>query len=496
MALRRDDLKHSYPVKFFEPPPNSFRLRGNGAIAIDGDKVIVNGRSRASFRFGKQVSIDFPLADVRNVLQDGKMVRFEVPSAASSPFLKVVHKGMHPFVAMVAHDEVAASRLADDLGAARTVEFAEALQEHADFQERLQETTAWPYMTVALVAINVIVFVLMGLDGAGIMAPEGRVHVRWGSNYGALTTSGEWWRLLTSMFLHFGIIHLGFNMLTLWDIGRIVERLFGNWIFLLAYLLSGISGAMLSLLVHPQVNSAGASGAIFGVFGMLAAYLLRKELGVPTSVMKSHWRIALPFIGYNLFIGATVPFIDNSAHIGGLVGGFALGFALARPLDKDRRRFSRERIVVVTVAMLASAILAAFSLARKSEPAPDMCVRDSYEAIAREDAKLRDRVTAYLQRLEGSGITPEASSRFVREEVAQQYLRWSYDVSVCGVRDGSPERPIQQLLIRYTGLRGEGYRLLADGMAAKDPALFADSEAKFRESSRVLKELELTPRPW
>jgi rhomboid protease GluP len=348
-------------------PTNTFKLQGKGAIAIDAGTLRIEGRSRGTFQFGKSVTLEFPLTDVRNVTHRGKVVRFEIPSAASSPDVHGLKKGMTPFVTLWAKDEAGAAQLASGLGEIQTEEFARASREHLEFEQRLHTATPVAWVTPALVAINVLVFVAMAFGGAGIMKPEGEVHVRWGSNFGLMTASGEWWRLFTSMFLHFGIIHLALNMAALWDIGRIVERLFGNWTFLALYLLAGISGSTLSLLWHPAVNSAGASGAIFGVFGMLAGYLVHKELGLPATVMKKHWSITLPFVGYNLFIGATVPGIDNAAHLGGLVGGFVMGYAFARPLDPDARTFSRGRLAALGAVAVVCIALAVKALGAVSD---------------------------------------------------------------------------------------------------------------------------------
>jgi rhomboid protease GluP len=437
------------------------------------------------------VALEFPLADIRNVTRRGRLVRFEIPSAAGSPHVAGLPKASQPFVTLWTGDEAAAAELAGSLGDLQTEAFAGALREHREFEQRLHGATPRAFMTPVLVGINVLVFAAMALGGAGIVLPEGEVVVRWGSNYGVLTASGEWWRLFTSMFLHFGIIHLAFNMAALWDIGRVVERLFGNRTFLAMYLLAGLSGSTSSLLWHPAVNSAGASGAIFGVFGMLAGYLLHRDLGVPATIMKKHWGITLPFIGYNLFIGATVPGIDNAAHLGGLAAGFAMGYALARPLDPARRSFSHRRLAALVAGMIAGIALIVRPLDAVSDNA--RTEREAREAMAssvREDRLATDAMKQAVERLRSREIEPDEAARRVRQEGVRRYDEANKRLSAIRLREDSRQRDRQEALIRYTALRREGYEMLAQSLGANDEALANKALARIGESNEVARQLE------
>jgi rhomboid protease GluP len=110
------------------------------------------------------------------------------------------------------------------------------------------------------------------------------VQIAWGSNFGPYTTEGEWWRLFTSLFIHFGIAHLLLNMFALTAFGPLVERLFGSVNFLFVYLLAGIAGSLASIAWNPGINSAGASGAIFGILGALMAVQLRAGATIPMDI--------------------------------------------------------------------------------------------------------------------------------------------------------------------------------------------------------------------
>ena len=180
----------------------------------------------------------------------------------------------------------------------------------------------------------------MGLAGAGWFGVQDMTpYLDFGANRGDLTTDGEWWRLASSMFLHFGLLHLLLNMWALLSTGHLVERLFGRTLFAVAYLGSGIAGSVASLLWHgtTPVWSAGASGAIFGVYGALLGFMLREKSALPKSVFGPLLNSTLFFAGYNLLYGAANSGIDNAAHLGGFAGGFVLGWLLALPLDRSLR---------------------------------------------------------------------------------------------------------------------------------------------------------------
>ena len=186
-----------------------------------------------------------------------------------------------------------------------------------------------PVVTTALIGINVAIFLAMVASGISFMSPTAEQVFRWGATYGPITTQGQWWRLFTACFLHFGIIHIAFNMYVLYQIGYFTERLFGSPRYLAVYLIAGIGGNIVGLLLHPNVVAAGASGAIFGVYGGLLAFLLRRRGVVNPQAAKAVSRSVFIFLAYNLFYGLADPHTDLTAHIGGLVTGFLAGLLLA-----------------------------------------------------------------------------------------------------------------------------------------------------------------------
>jgi rhomboid protease GluP len=232
----------------------------------------------------------------------------------------------------------------------------------ASFETKLSRNTPKALVTPAIVFLNVAILVLMGLEGANVLMPHSATMIEWGANVGPLTTSGEAWRLVTSMFLHFGVIHLLFNMWILWDVGRLVERLVGSAGFAIGYLISGFFGSVASLAWHSHhvVVGAGASGAVFGVFGMLLGFSCLQRGSTFSNIFREHRNSTLFFIGFNVFIGLSVEWIDMAAHLGGLLAGFFCGLILSQNLDTTktlRRTIRLASLIAVATIASGSALL-------------------------------------------------------------------------------------------------------------------------------------------
>ena len=228
------------------------------------------------------------------------------------------------------------------------------------FGAALTRTTPPPRVVPLLIALNVAVFVALALAGAGVLSPQPAVNVRWGSNFGPLTADGEWWRLVTGAFMHFGVVHLALNMWVLWDAGRLAERLFGPAAFLVIYGVAAIVASLASIAWNPWVNSAGASGAIFGVIGALVVYMADRSNGVPFAVMRAHRNSLLVFAAYSILFGLIATGVDNAAHLGGLVAGVLLGWLLGRPvLPQPGRRSATRWAIAVAASMIVAVALAA-----------------------------------------------------------------------------------------------------------------------------------------
>lgn len=181
------------------------------------------------------------------------------------------------------------------------------------------------FVTPILIDLNIGLFILMVLSSGAesILAPGSQTLINWGANYTPLTSGGQWWRLFTCTFEHIGIIHLLFNMYALLYVGIMLEPLMGSIRFGAAYIATGLIASLASFWWHDVIISAGASGAIFGMYGVFGALLLTNliEKSVRQRLITS---IGI-FIFYNLAYGMKSG-VDNSAHVGGLLSGFVLGF--------------------------------------------------------------------------------------------------------------------------------------------------------------------------
>jgi rhomboid protease GluP len=183
----------------------------------------------------------------------------------------------------------------------------------AEFKLHLRTITPRLAVVPTVIGLNVLVYAAMVATGVSPMNPTVVAAIHWGADYGPLTQAGQPWRLLSNIFVHFGAIHLCANMLALASAGPIVERLFGSLAFAALYLAAGILGSLTSLAVHPVIVSAGASGAIFGIYGALGAVVLLHRRAIPRVVLSKLGGVAGSFIAYNVAFGFGHAGIDNAA---------------------------------------------------------------------------------------------------------------------------------------------------------------------------------------
>jgi membrane associated rhomboid family serine protease len=327
-------------------PSNPFRFLGKGTLEIQTDFVFVRGSSQRSFRMPQHEEHKLRKADIINAYASGQDVWFEVVGVKETQT-----------VGFSTPDRDSAAHIVALLPTRQTEQFVREHEENEVFHDRIDYWSPSTPVIWGLLTANIGIFVLMWLARQKYQAAlEGPLRqlfalnptvsailhaqqlVEWGSNVGRLTRGGQWWRLVSSMFLHGSIWHLGFNMLALWQVGRLTERIFGSTRFVALYFLAGISGSLASVLWNPHVNSVGASGAIFGVIGGLLAFLGRPNSGVPPTVVSELRSSLLPFLLFSLWMGFVYPHTDNAAHIGGLVGGWLAGHLLARSIHLPEQR--------------------------------------------------------------------------------------------------------------------------------------------------------------
>lgn len=302
-----------------EASRTQWRWSGKGTLR-DGAQVTLTGKRARPFLWARPQQVTFDRDRIEDVLRTGKRLTCVV----------VLDNGKREPLALGFESEEVAAAVAHSWPGTRSPEFVEQLQ----FGELLAARGTRALVTPVMAALCVLLFLFLATQGVNVLRPQGAEMIRWGTNFGPLTLNGEPWRLFTSMFLHFGPVHLILNIVALLSVGMVAEKILGNARFAFLYLCAGLAGSLASLIWNPEVNSAGASGAIFGVFGAWLALMLTPETGIPPTVARKNRNAALTLIAINVLYGFTHPGIDNAAHIGGLLMGFALGWVLARPLGK------------------------------------------------------------------------------------------------------------------------------------------------------------------
>jgi membrane associated rhomboid family serine protease len=175
--------------------------------------------------------------------------------------------------------------------------------------------------TKALVAVNVLIYVITAAQGGGLNAPGGTLFNKW-LLFGPAVANGDWWRLITSAFLHASILHIAFNMYFLWFVGSAVEQALGRGRFLAIYFVSALAGSAGALVWTPTQPTVGASGALFGLLG--AALILERQRNLVLGGS------ALALIVINLILSFTLSNISIGGHIGGLIGGALCTLVLSK----------------------------------------------------------------------------------------------------------------------------------------------------------------------
>lgn len=295
-------------------------LYGAGAIEIHADQLVLSGRQRTWLGIGIERVLNVPLERVRNALVAAPGLRFEVRRRG----------WLASRVEFLPDDPAQAATIVQALPQARSARFEKYGASLLAFEQQLRARCRIAWLTPLLVLLNVASFIALWIQSGHLEGVLSAPLALLAANVGPLTLEGQWWRLLSALFVHADLWHLLLNMWALWNIGRLTERLFGRWTFLALYVGCGTIASLSSLLWDPARNSVGASGAIFALFGAFLAHLLRQRRAIPRGVFRSHWIPTLLFVGFSLYNGARAVGVDNAAHVGGLLSGLVLGLLLAR----------------------------------------------------------------------------------------------------------------------------------------------------------------------
>ncbi len=343
-----------------------------------------------------------------------------------------------------------------------------------------------PRVTQVLIAVNVAVFASMALAGAGVMRPDPFVHIAWGSNFAPLTVAGQWWRLATSAFLHFGLMHLAFNMWALWVSGSLVEHVFGRGRFVLLYAIAAVFASLASAAWNPLVNSAGASGAIFGVLGAQLAFFLSAGHGIPPEVVRTQRASTLGFIGYSVVFGFLVPGIDNAAHLGGLAAGLCLGWVMVPPRGPSGARAGSLRVIAAATAgavLVGAGAWAALSMGNAH--AAEQAYLRAWQEYAQDEGALVERTNALMGRARSGELADAEVADALATDIAPAWRARRDRIAAPALPPSSPLHAEQSRLVDITGARAEGFAMMASALRSRDRAAMEQAIRLLERAGRL-----------
>ena len=332
-------------------------------------------------------------------------------------------------------------------------------------------------VTPILIAANVVMFVLVAVQERQLGTFGADALLRWGGSYSPDVTQGAWWRLMTAVFLHGGILHVAFNLFALAVIGPVTERLFGSAAFVVLYALAGLGGSVASEWWQPISVGVGASGAIFGLYGGLFAYLLRRHTTLPRPVVSSLGTGAGLVVVYSIIAGFTQTFIDNAGHLGGLVSGFVTGLVLTPSGAAPTAAVPLWRLVKVAAAGLVIAALGVATLPRYGD-----YQRNLWRFWELDDAAL---AAAY------SSLDMLATGRMTEADCAIAIERllppWRTQRSTFAALSVPPSvQAFVGQIVRYMDARNRAWTLTADAMHTRDVTQLARAQEAHAEAMGIL----------
>jgi len=346
--------------------------------------------------------------------------------------------------------------------------------------------------TLALVAANVAVFAVMLAFGAGLWHAPNDVQLTWGANFGPATKDGQWWRLGSAMFLHFGVLHLAMNMWALWDGGRLVERLYGHGRFAFIYLGSGVAGNLLSLVVQGErAVSGGASGAVFGVYGALLVCLARERSRVDPFEFRWLFGGVTVFSVATLALGFVIPGIDNAAHIGGLLAGALLGIALARPFSAAHPLRTRPRWLAGVVLASALAVLVIEIPAPRYRLGEELQAREAIREFLDTDKRIGARWQSIFEAGRSQSQSFDELAGRIDADVSREYQSSFEELSAISLDAAAPSAATLEILRKYALLRGDASHELAEALREKDEAGVRGALESMRRAPFLAREIEL-----
>ncbi len=431
-------------------------FRGSGRVKVSGGVLTLSGSRRRLFAWGKRLE-EIPLNRIRDVGVSGREVKFAVDDQKGERLLRMKSKADAALLAQCLPGRVSAA-------------WAQQKRDNQAFERFMGASRPW--VTISIIALNLVIFAAIGLGGGGWSKVQPSVLAGLGGNLGILTTQGDWWRLVASLFLHGGLLHVTANMIAFWEAGRVTERLFGHFRYLLIYLAVGILASLASINWHQDVVSVGASGAIFGIYGVLLAALVLDPSLLPPTVTQRLRAVALVFIGYALMQSFGQRGIDHAAHIGGLIAGLLVGSVLVMP---------RSRALAVGACVVVLACAGVWHARESTRPYDDeVAFRAFLPTLASEEKRLGERAREIFTG--ASQLQPAAVADQIEQELIPGW-QGLHERLVSMPRLLPASLALYAPLVAYVNLKYESLKLFRDGLRKEDEAMLGLATQRLKEAN-------------
>lgn len=456
------------PLPNLEPLPVAFEIfsghrdpvrLGKGHIAIREGVLILHGRKRRAFAWRKEDEA-IPFDRISDVVVDGRVVRFTEEGTKRQLPRLIQLKSVEAVAQLVAL-----------LPKRQSVAGAQLKADNEEFTRFM--AGGKPAVTVAIILINFAIYIWMGGRSNTWAQFNPGMLTELGGNLGPYTTNGEWWRLLSAVFLHSGLMHVLMNMLALWEAGRVTERLFGHARYLGVYLATGLLASVASINWQQEVVSIGASGAVFGIYGVLMAALVLDKQLLPVSVTKRLRNGAIIFVGYALLASLGQKGIDHAAHVGGLFAGILFGAALVLP------RLRMGLVLALTAGLSVAGVLGAISA---NDPFAD---EPEFRRFMAQFGQEENRLNAIAR-----DIMPQADRigtvNLARRIDAELIPGWKAMSDKFGsmTRLLPLTRELRDPLYQHVRLKHEALVMLRDAFRSEDDALARHAGEQLQEANR------------
>ena len=324
-------------------------------------------------------------------------------------------------------------------------------------------------VTKLLLTINVLVFAAMVAGGAGFWHSPNGIQLTWGANFGPATQDGEWWRLGSAMFLHFGALHLALNSYALWDVGQLAERMYGHVRFAGIYLISGLGGNLLSLVMHGNsAVSGGASGAIFGIYAAVLVFLWRERAAITAFEFRWLFGGGSAFAVLSITLGFIIPGIDNAAHIGGFVTGLLASIIFSQSIT-SRVMPVQYSATAVLITIFASVLLLKNIPPPKYRWSEELLLRSQISAFLYQDQAINRSWLEIIHEGKQGNVDFDALAGKIDYSISEPYEESFEKLSKLPSNPALPSAMKLENLLQYTEKRKAESKAIAEQLREQAP---------------------------